>query len=184
MLNSQVANMETIHFLLRSFEEEDLVSVHAGLSNPEVIKYYGVSYTSLDETREQMRWFNNLEKSETGKWWAICSKDNTAFYGAIGINDISTEHKKGEVGYWLIPDFWGRGIISEVLPVVIAYAFETLHIHRIEAYVETENKKSKCVLDRHGFIHEGTMHECEIKNGRYISLDVYALLSGKQSPNS
>jgi [ribosomal protein S5]-alanine N-acetyltransferase len=57
---------------------------------------------------------------------------------------------------------------------VYEYVFNTLGIHRIEAFVETENAKSKRLMEKINFRHEGTMQDCEIKNGKYISLDIYA----------
>ena len=49
-----------------------------------------------------------------------------------------------------------------------------MHLKRIEAEVETENGMSKRVLKKLQFAHEGTKKDCEIKNGQYISLDIYA----------
>jgi ribosomal-protein-alanine N-acetyltransferase len=41
---------------------------------------------------------------------------NKIFYGAGGLNDLSIEHKKAEIGLCLLPDFWGKGIMAEVMP--------------------------------------------------------------------
>jgi len=161
--------------LLRQFKESDLENVYLGLSNPEVIKYYGVRFKTLEETRKQMEWFAELEKGETGIWWAVCSSDNSIFYGSVGLYYLNHELKKAELGFWLMPEFWGKGIITESVPLAIAYGFNKMHLKRIEAEVETENGMSKRVLKRLQFAHEGTKKDCEIKNGHYISLDMYKL---------
>ena len=49
-------------------------------------------------------------------------------------------------------------------------------LHRLEAQVENENKNSRKALLKLGFVHEGRKVDCEIKNGKYISLDLYALI--------
>ena len=167
----------TSSLLMRPFEESDLDNVFIGLSHPEVIKYYGVSYLSRDSAKTQMAWFKELEKNGTGIWWAVCSPDNAVFYGAGGLNGLNTVHKKAEIGFWLLPDFWGRGIMREVLPRIVAYGFETMGLHRIEGLVETENLNCKKAMDKMDFIHEGTMRACEIKNGHWISLDIYAKIN-------
>ncbi len=74
----------------------------------------------------------------------------------------------------LLPEFWGSGYISEVVPKVLEYGFQTLDLHRIEAWVETDNENSRKVLSRLGFRHEGTLRDHEIKNGKFISVDVFA----------
>jgi len=175
-MQSAFPNLKTDRLLLRQFVADDLQNVYRGLSHPDIIKYYGVSYQTLEATKAQLLFFADLEKNETGIWWAICNHDNTVFFGASGLNDLSKEHKKAEIGFWLLPDFWGQGIITEAVPLVCDYGFNNLGLHRIEAIIETENKNSKTVMTKLNFSHEGTMKECEIKNGKFISLDIYALL--------
>lgn len=169
--------LSTNRLLLRQFKPDDLENIFRGLSDPEIIKYYGVSYSSLEDTKNQLNFFYDLEKNGTGIWWAICSADNKIFNGACGLNDLDKDHKKAEIGYWLLKEHWGKGYITEAIPLVIKYGFEQLGLHRIEAVVETENTNSKKLMERLDFGHEGTLMECELKNGKYISLDIYAKLN-------
>lgn len=164
---------------LRRFRESDLENVFQGLSHPEVIQYYGIQFSSIEDTQAQMRFFEELEQNDTGQWWAICSADGKEFYGAAGLNDLIHLHKKAEIGFWLLRQHWGNGYISEALPLVCAYGFEQLGLHRIEAIVETENQLSRKLLMKMNFRHEGTLRECEFKNKRFISLDVFSLLANE-----
>lgn len=169
--------LKTDRLLLRQIDKEDIQHIFEGLSNPEVIKFYGISYTSLESTKEQMTWYSNLEKSKTGIWWAISSQDKRKFYGAIGFYGISREHKKAEIGYWLLPEFWGKGYIQEAASKVVQYAFETLELHRIEALIESENSASAKTLEKLGFQFEGRMRDSEIKNEKYITVDIFSKLN-------
>ena len=169
-------SIQTKHYLLREFTEADLDNVFKGLSDPRVILYYGISFQTIRETQAQMDWFVDIEENQTGRWRAIESKDQKQFLGAIGFNSWSQEHQKAEIGFWLFPEHWGKGIIQEVLPTMIEYGFSEMKLHRIEAEVETQNLASKKVLSKMNFRHEGTKRDCEIKNGQFISLDLYSLL--------
>jgi ribosomal-protein-alanine N-acetyltransferase len=166
--------IKTQRLLLRQFVANDLENVFKGLSHPDIIKYYGVSFQTLEATKEQMAFFADLEKNETGIWWAVCSSDNKTFYGAGGLNSLSKEHKKAEIGFWLISDFWGQGIMKEAMLLICNYGFDNLELHRIEGFVESENMNCKNAMAKINFQHEGTMKECEFKNGKFISLDIYA----------
>lgn len=166
--------IKTERLLLRQFADNDLENVFEGLSHPEVIKYYGVSFQTLEATKEQMLFFADLEKNDTGIWFAICSADNKTFYGAGGLNNLSKEHKKAEIGFWLVPHFWGNGIIKEAIPLICNYGFNDLELYRIEGFVESENKNCKSIMAKLDFQYEGTMKDCEIKNDKFISLDIYA----------
>lgn len=161
---------------LRVFEENDLENVYAGLSNADVIKYYGISYNSLESAKAQLHWFSNLQEQGEGIWWAICSTSDNTFYGAIGFNNFNRQHLKVEIGFWLLPEFWGKGIILDAIKLVSHYAFNSLNVNRIEAFIESENKNSSKVLLKTGFNYEGTMMKCEIKNSEFISIAIYALL--------
>ncbi len=174
-MNKEFPVFKTGRLLLRQFKEPDLENVFLGLSNPTVIRYYGVFFKTLEETKKQIEWFAELEKNETGIWWAICSSDDSVFYGAVGLYYLNRKLRKAELGFWLIPEFWGKGIITESVLLAINYGFKKMHLKRIEAEVETENRMSIRVMKKLQFVHEQTKKDCEIKNGKYISLDVYAL---------
>lgn len=168
--------IRTERLLLRQFVESDLENVYKGLSNPEIIKYYGVSYKTLEDTKAQMQFYSELEKNKTGIYWAICSLDNHFFYGAGGLNGVKKEHKKAEVGFWILTEFWGQGIMKEAMPIICNYGFNNLELHRIEGLVETDNLNCKKAMKKLDFKYEGTMRDCEMKNGKFISLDIYAKL--------
>jgi [ribosomal protein S5]-alanine N-acetyltransferase len=174
---SPFPTLHTPRLRLRRFGEADLALVHRGLSDPVVIRHYGVRYGSQEETRAQMEWFAAIERECTGIWWAICSRDGREFYGAAGLNNHVRRHRKAEIGFWLLPEYWGRGIAAEALHPILETAFGPLQLHRVEAFVETANTRSARLLHRLGFRHEGTLAECEIVDQAYISLDIYAKLS-------
>jgi ribosomal-protein-alanine N-acetyltransferase len=180
MLFNIFPQIKTERFLLRQIIASDIDNIFKGLSDPAVIKYYGVNYTSIAATQVQMDWYAQLENSGTGIWWAIVSPANDSFYGAVGLYNLQMQHKKGELGFWLLPEFWGRGIVPQAVSLVCSYAFEQLALHRIEAFVETGNVNSKTVMRKLNFVHEGCMQECEIKDDQFISLDIYALLHKEQ----
>lgn len=166
-------SLYTERLLLREIIASDIDNIYAGLSHPEVIKYYGISFDSLEATKEQMTWYNDAKQC----WWAICSKDNSKFYGAGGINDICKTHRKAEIGLWLLPEFWGKGIMTEAMPLICNYAFNELNLHRIEGFVDANNKNCKKAMAKLDFKHEGTMNDCEIKNETFVSIDIYAKLN-------
>jgi len=169
--------LTTDRFVLRQFNHKDLENVYKGLSDPDVIKYYGISFDTLEATKRQMTWFRDLEKNETGIWWAICNKEDLTFIGAGGLNGLEKENRKAEIGFWLLPENWGKGIMKEVMPVICDFGFKTLELHRIEGFVDSENKNCKNGLKKFDFVFEGTMKDCEVKNGKYISIDIYSSIN-------
>lgn len=66
--------------------------------------------------------------------------------------------------------------MTEAMPLICHYGFDQLHLHRIEGFVESNNTNCKKAMEKLDFQYEGTMRDCEIKNGKFISLDIYAAL--------
>ena len=168
--------MQTQHYILREIVDSDIKNIHKGLSDPEITKYYAVHFPTLEATQEQMDWYSNLRKNGTGIWFAILNKDTGEFCGAGGFNDLDQQHKKAEIGMWLLKEFWGKGIMTETMPSLFDYAFTALSLNRIEGYVDSENVKCKSGLEKINFTYEGTMRDCEIKNGETMSVDIYSIL--------
>lgn len=97
--------------------------------------------------------------------------------GAAGFNNRGQVNKKAEIGMWLLPEYWGNGIMQEVFPLICNYAFKKLNLHRIEGFVESENHNCKKALNKLDFQWETCIRDAEIKDGKSISIDIYALLN-------
>lgn len=162
---------------LRRIHRRDVDAIFAGLSHPQVIAHYGVSYSSLEATDEQMHWYDALLEERRGIWWGIALPGRDELVGACGFNDWSHADRNLDIGYWLMPDYWRRGLMQACLPTILRFALSTLGVHRIHADVEPENPASTRLLERLGFVFEGTLRELEYKDERFLSLHQYSLLA-------
>lgn len=168
--------MLTKRFALQFFVPDDQGFVFEALSHPDVIRYYGVRFSTYEATKVQMDWLDTILKEASGQWWKIVDRQNGTRVGAIGMNHRQPLNRSTEIGYWLLPQYWKQGIIREVLPVVTRHLFHEYRFHRIAAIVEAENEASCRVLEHAGFTLEGIQRECEYKEGKFISLKWYSLL--------
>ncbi|MCY7290866.1 MAG: GNAT family N-acetyltransferase, partial [Ferruginibacter sp.] len=80
--------LNTDRFLLRQILPNDKAKIFEGLSHAEVIKYYGVSFKTLDAVQAQMDFYEEILNAGSGIWWAICYKNcPQELIGACGFND-------------------------------------------------------------------------------------------------
>ncbi len=175
--------MQTKNYILKEIQASDIENIHRGLSDPEITRFYDVHYPTLEATKEQMEWYDSLKKNETGIWWGVYDLEKNRFCGAGGFNSWEKQHKKAEIGFWLLKEFWGKGIMKEVMPKLFETGFTTLGLNRIEGYVVSDNTKCKNALEKINFTYEGTMRECEVKNGENISVDIYSILKSEWNQN-
>ena len=148
--------------------------IFEGLSHPDVIPFYGVRFQSYEETAAQMQWYRQMEEEGTGLTWKMIEKETGLSCGVISVYYFKPEHAKAEIGFWLLPQFWNRGYALEALNVILHYWKEQRNLHRMEGFVEEGNTASAKLLEKAGFSLEGKMVDCEKKEGRFISLLIYA----------
>ena len=166
-------------YKLIEIKQKHLAWIYKGLSDEKVTRYYAVHFSSLEHTQEQMDWYANLREEKKGSWWLIKDISTQEFVGAGGCNDLDVEHAKAEIGFWLYPEFWGKGILNAVMPDLFAKGFFELGLNRIEGFVDADNVKCKRVLQKVNFKHEGTLREVEKQGDRFVDIDVYSVLKGE-----
>lgn len=161
-------------FRLEPIVADDQEFIFRGLSHPGVIQYYGVSFESFEQTASQMEFYDTMVREHTGMPWKILV--NNVPVGVVSAYHYQPAHERMELGYWLLPEAQGRGIMSEVLPRILQVLPVSFKLHRLEATVETGNMASARLLEKLGFKQEGLLRNYEIKNGKRISLFVYSIL--------
>lgn len=169
--------LHTQRLLLSQVQPQDQGFLFEALSDPVAMPYNGIYFKSFEETKVQLDWYEKNWSEGTGINWKISNKESGEPLGVISVYHYKPEHKKAELGYWLLPRYWGKGFASEALEAVIHYWQAEKGLHRLEAFIETENTASIKLLEKAGFRHEGTMRDCEIKFSRFISLHIYALIN-------
>ena len=120
-----------------------------------------------------------MKRNQDGQEYAFVIKDKDIPVGRIGIYKIDTQNKIGEIGYWLIEEAQGRGIITSACKTLVDFCFQDLNLHRIEIKCGTENYKSQAVPMKLGFKKEGIIREGEWLHEKYIDLYLYSLLKSE-----
>jgi ribosomal-protein-alanine N-acetyltransferase len=170
--------LETERTLLREFRSGDFADVHAYTSDPEVQRYWpGHAYTAA-ETREFLA--NCAEDRRRlpriHYRFAIVLREGSRVIGGTAIEDIHHSQGEATLGYALNREFWGRGLTTEVVERVLGFAFKDLRLHRVIALCNTENATSARVLQKCGFLREGTLREHQRIGSAWQSSHLYALL--------
>jgi ribosomal-protein-alanine N-acetyltransferase len=71
--------------------------------------------------------------------------------GTICLFDFSGDNLKAEIGYELLPDFQGKGIMQEAISKVINFGIQHIGLNSIEAYTHAENQSSTRLLEKFNF---------------------------------
>ena len=107
--------------------------------------------------------------------WAITVDDVAV--GSIGAFRRDNVHRfTAEMGYYLAEEYWGQGIVTRAIELACRYLFEHTDIVRIFAEPYAHNVASCRVLEKAGFVYEGTLRKNAVKNGRLVDIKLYAIL--------
>ena len=106
-----------------------------------------------------------------------------AIVGTAGAVLVDSPNRSCEVGYWLTEEMQGRGIVTRACRAVLDYAFGELQLNRVQIRAATQNKKSRAIPERMGFVFEGVQRQAELVNGEYYDLALYSMLASEWSPS-
>ena len=105
---------------------------------------------------------------EDHEGFAVCRSEDQCIVGAININHIVRgSFLSASLGYYVGADFQGYGYMAEGLNLLTRYAFDTLGLHRLEANIQPDNKRSLQLVARCGFEKEGYSRNFLFINGAW-----------------
>jgi ribosomal-protein-alanine N-acetyltransferase len=152
--------LETTRLLLREVRESDKEAIFILRSDPRVRCYSGhPTFISNLEAEERIHMLQAGFASGEALHWCLESKAEERMIGDFAFWKILKQHRRAEIGYELLPDWWGKGIMTEAMKTLLGFGFESMKLHSVEANVTPGNKASVSLLLRNGFRLEGHFKE-------------------------
>lgn len=97
---------------------------------------------SLDEARAFINKINDGIKKNECIYWAVTQKGSNKLIGTICFWNINKENATAEIGFELLPEFRGQGLMKETVKEVIEYGFEKMKLSKIDGEVHHKNLRS------------------------------------------
>jgi [ribosomal protein S5]-alanine N-acetyltransferase len=167
------------NYYLREQLKKDTPAFFNYYTDPEVSRYILATIpTTLVEAESEIYYCQTLFRQQQGIYWTIARKDSNEMIGAIGFY-INNFHHRAEISYDMSKEYWGQGIMTKAIQIVSQYAFDKIGAIRIEAITLKENLNSIKVLERNGFIHEGTLHNYKYFKDKAWDIEIFALVPPK-----
>jgi [ribosomal protein S5]-alanine N-acetyltransferase len=170
--------IETARCTLRPVAANDAENLFRLYSNPDVNRFLGrFPMTSLAEAEERLTILLGRTQEQAGITWLVYHAGQ--FIGNVVIFKLTKDHSRAEIGYSILPEWWGQGLVSEVVPCLIDFAFNTLGLHSLEAQIDSQNIASRRVLEKQGFVQEGYFREnfFDPVQKQFVDTVVFSLLN-------
>lgn len=175
--------LRTKRLCLRPFVETDAAAIYDLHSNPRVMRYWDApTWTERARATRFLEVCQELERDGSGARLAIERADNGTFIGWCGLAKWNPDYRSVRLGYCLGEVAWGHGFATEAVGAMLQWAFDTFDLHRVQAEADTRNAASGRVLEKLGFVLEGTLREDCIVDGELSDSWVYGLLRREWRP--
>ena len=173
--------LRTHRLLLRPFTQTDTDAIFAVFSNPRVMRYW--DSPAWKERAQAERFIENsqrMEQEASGARLAI--EHDGAIIGQCCLFKWNPTFRSAGIGYCLDDAAWGRGFATEAVGAMLRWAFDTLDLNRVQAELDTRNPASARVLEKLGFVREGTLREDCVVDDEVSDSWVYGLLRRERKP--
>jgi RimJ/RimL family protein N-acetyltransferase len=169
--------LETPRLRLRPFDEADAEELFALQSNATVLRYWDAPpWTEAARAERFISASRELSESGTGTRLAVDRVGEGAFIGWCSLTGWNPDHRSASLGYCFAKESWGHGYATEAALALLGWAFDALDLNRVQAEADTRNAASARVLEKLGFVREGTLREDCIVNGEVSDSWVFGLL--------
>jgi RimJ/RimL family protein N-acetyltransferase len=165
----------THRLVLRPFRGDDAEVLAAYRSDPDVARYqsWAAPY-GVDAARNLIAAQSQLDGPTRGQWIQIAIERDGQLVGDVAV-ELSADGLAATIGYTVAPAHQGRGLATEAVGAIVARLFDELAVQRVQASLDPRNDASARVVERLGFVHEGTTVASVLHDGDWTDDARYAL---------
>lgn len=168
-------NLATERLILRQITDNDLNEFLILKSDERLLKDYDANAKTYEAVRRKLHELNDDIIKNESITWGITLKNKNELIGSICFWNISEEQSKAEIGYELMYDWHGKGIMHEAIKAVIDYGFHTMKLQLIEALPNPNHIKSVKLLERNNFVRGANFTDIDSSDGKILKRVFYSL---------
>ena len=176
--------LRTARLRLRPFTEADREALFALHSDAHLLRYWDAPPWSEPSRAERfIAACRQMADEGTGARLAMDRVSDGVFVGWCSLSRWNPDYRSATMGYILDAAAWGHGYATEAGRALLEWAFDALALNRVQAETDTRNAASARVLEKLGFVREGTLREDCIVNGEVSDSWVYGLIRREWKPS-
>ena len=173
--------IETERLILRKFEyTDDEAMLKYWVADEKIQSLYSEPvYSTKAEVKELLDKYISSYKREDYYRWAVIDKATGECIGQIAYFLVDNKNNFAEIEYCIGSNFQCKGYATEATKAVIAYGFDKINLHKVQICTKTINAPSKRVIEKCGFVYEGTLRDYFYMNGEYIGRLYFSMLKNE-----
>lgn len=161
---------------LRELRRADAPSLLAMLAAEEVARFISPPPTTVEGFERFIDWTQRQRARGTYACFAVVPDGMDSAIGIFQVRQLDPSFVIAEWGFALGSPFWGTGLFADAARLTIAFAFETLGTHRLEARVAAQNGRGNGALQKIGAVREGVLRKSFLRNGQYLDQILWSIV--------
>ncbi len=169
--------LQSGRLIFRRLSHDDSEKVLFLRGNSQVMRYIPRPLLkSIDEAKTYIDFIDDKINKNIDINWAVTTKESDDLIGIMGFYRTSPEHYRTELGYMILSEYHGKGLVTEAVKVLLNFGFNQLGFNSICACVDTRNTPSCRVLEKNGFRKEGHFLQDTFHNNEFSDTFYYGIL--------
>ena len=162
--------------VMRELKATDAPSLFALLTTEEVSRFISPPPTTVEGFERFIAWAQRQRAAGSYVCFAVTRRGSDTAIGIFQIRDLGRGFGSAEWGFAIGSAFWGTGVFVDAAKQVIAFAFETLGVRRLEARAAVLNGRGNAALRKLGAVAECVLRKSFQHRGGYLDQMLYAIL--------
>ena len=167
--------------LLRPVGAADVPGLIEMLKDPEAMRLTASRHIVADP-EAAADWYTTRAEHDDRIDLAVIERASGEYVGEVVLNELDRDNRSCGFRICLIgPRAFGRGLGTEATQLVLAHAFDTVGVNRVELEVYDFNPRARRVYEKAGFVHEGTKRQALNWDGEWVDAHLMAILASDWS---
>ena len=162
--------------VLRELRASDAPSLFAMLTTEEVARFISPPPTTVEGFERFIAWTLRQRSAGTYACFAVTLQGFDTAIGIFQLRESEPGFGTAEWGFAVGSAFWGTGVFQQGAELMLAFAFNTVGVHRLEARAAVLNGRGNGALLKMGAVQEGILRKSFQKNGDYLDQVLYAII--------
>jgi RimJ/RimL family protein N-acetyltransferase len=162
--------------VLRELRPSDAPSLLAMLTTDEVSRFISPPPTTVDGFERFIAWTARQRAAGSYACFAVTIKGFESAIGIFQVRELEPGFATAEWGFAIGSAFWGTGVFEASAQLVLAFAFETVGVHRLEARAAVLNGRGNGALIKVGAVQEGVLRKSFLRDGVYLDQVLYSII--------
>jgi len=162
--------------VLRELRSTDAPSLFALLTTEEVSRFISPPPTTVDGFEKFIAWTHRQRRAGSYACFAVTLANDDTAIGIFQLRELEPGFGTAEWGFAIGSPYWGTGVFQEGAEMLLEFAFDTLHVRRLEARAAVQNGRGNGALIKVGAVQEAILRKSFVKNGRTYDQVLFAIL--------